>query len=59
MPMYEYRCQKCGTSFEMLRRMHDSDRELKCPECHGEEVERLHSTFAAGGCKPTGSGRFT
>jgi hypothetical protein len=44
----------------MLRRMQDADRDLKCPECESEEVERLLSTFAAGGgCKPTGSGRFT
>jgi putative FmdB family regulatory protein len=59
MPMYEYRCQGCGKSFELLRRMQDSDRDLKCPECQSDEVERLLSTFAAGGCKPSGSGRFT
>lgn len=59
MPLYEYRCQKCGKRFEMLRRMQDADRELKCPECRSEEVERLLSTFATGGCTPSGSGRFT
>jgi len=41
----------------MLRRMSDADRDLKCPECQCEEVERLLSTFTAGGCKS--SGRFT
>lgn len=59
MPLYEYRCRKCGKSFEMLRRMSDADRELECPECLSTEVERLLSTFAAGGCTPSGSGRFT
>jgi putative FmdB family regulatory protein len=59
MPMYEYRCRKCGKSFEMLRRMQDADRDSKCPECQSEEVERLLSTFAAGGCKSSGAGRFT
>jgi putative FmdB family regulatory protein len=59
MPMYEYRCQSCGKSFEMLRRMQDSDRDLKCPECQSSEIERLLSTFAAGGCKSSGAGRFT
>ena len=59
MPMYEYRCRKCGKSFEMLRRMQDTDRDLKCPECQSEEIERLLSTFAAGGCKSSGSGGFT
>jgi putative FmdB family regulatory protein len=58
MPLYEYRCQKCGKRFEMLRRVADADRELECPECESEEVERLLSTFATGGCASS-SNRFT
>lgn len=59
MPMYEYRCRRCEKKFEMLRRMQDADRELECPDCRSAEVERMVSAFAAGGCKPSGSGRFT
>ena len=59
MPMCEYRCPKCGKSFEMLRRIGDADRDLKCPECQSEGVERLISKFSAGGCKSSGSGGFT
>ncbi len=59
MPMYEYRCQKCGKRFEMLRRMQDADRDLECPECRSDEIERLLSTFSAGGCSAPGAGRFT
>ncbi|MCC6590088.1 MAG: zinc ribbon domain-containing protein [Bryobacterales bacterium] len=59
MPLYEYRCQTCGKRFEMLRRMSDSDRDLRCPECESKEVERLLSTFATGGCTPNASGGFT
>ncbi|MFY9725771.1 MAG: zinc ribbon domain-containing protein [Bryobacteraceae bacterium] len=59
MPLYEYRCQKCGKTFEMLRRMHDADSDLECPECQSEEVERLLSRFASGGCTATGSGGFS
>jgi putative FmdB family regulatory protein len=59
MPMYEYRCQKCSERFEMLRRMTDDDRDLQCPECRSDEVERLLSAFSAGGCGSSGSGRFT
>jgi putative FmdB family regulatory protein len=60
MPLYEYRCQTCGNSFEMLRRMSDADRDLLCPKCASEEVERQISGFATGGCGPSGSGgRFT
>jgi putative FmdB family regulatory protein len=57
--MYEYRCQRCGKSFEMQRRMQDAELDLQCPGCQSEEVERLLSTFAAGGCKSSGSGGFT
>ena len=60
MPLYEYRCEKCGTSFEMLRRIQDADRDVECPQCKSEQVERLLSAFAAGGCGTSpGSRRFT
>lgn len=60
MPLYEYRCRRCGKIFEMLRRMQDADRELECPECRSEEIERLLSKFATGGCGTSaGAGRFT
>ena len=59
MPMYEYRCRKCSERFEMLRRMTDADRDVECPQCRSDEVERLLSAFSAGGCGSSGSGRFT
>jgi putative FmdB family regulatory protein len=66
MPMYEYRCQKCGEKFERLRSMRDADAETECPACKSKEVKRQLSTFASGsssssgaGCTPAGSGRFT
>ena len=57
MPMYEYRCKDCGNRYEMLRRMQDADRDLECPACQSQDIERLLSTFAAGGC--SSSGPFT
>ncbi len=59
MPLYEYRCPQCNYRFEKLRRMQDADRDIQCPQCRCEQVERQLSTFAAGGCAPSGSGRFT
>lgn len=63
MPMYEYRCDSCGKSFEQLRRISDADRDLECPECQARNVRRVLSTFATGGpgggCGPSPSGRFT
>ncbi|MCL4854128.1 MAG: hypothetical protein KJZ78_22440 [Bryobacteraceae bacterium] len=46
--------------FEQLRRMQDADRDLNCPECGSRQVERQLSSFATGGCGPSGAGgRFT
>lgn len=57
MPLYDYRCRSCGKTFELLRQMQDAERDLECPACHSEEVERLLSSFTAGGCG-RGNGRF-
>lgn len=56
--MYEYRCDSCGRTYEQLRRMSDADTDLKCPHCDSEQVERLVSACAIGGCGGGGS-RFT
>jgi len=59
--LYEYRCSQCGRTFELLRRMEESDQDLVCPSCQSEEIERLLSTFAQGarGCGSTTGRRFT
>jgi putative FmdB family regulatory protein len=46
MPIYEYRCKKCGKAFEFLKKAEGD--EPVCPECAGREVERLLSSFAVG-----------
>ncbi|MCP5116621.1 MAG: zinc ribbon domain-containing protein [bacterium] len=63
MPMYEYRCNACGESYEKLRRMLDADRNLECPHCGAGDVERQVSCFAtagpsasSGGCGPSTGG---
>jgi len=45
MPIYEYRCEKCGKVFEVLQRF--SDDPVKIHEDCGGEVEKLisHSAF--------------
>ncbi len=39
MPIYEYKCKKCGYKFELLRPMKESDELGRCPKC-GELCER-------------------
>ncbi|MFC1919275.1 zinc ribbon domain-containing protein [Chloroflexota bacterium] len=56
MPLYEYRCKKCGRNFETLARSaHDA--EPKCPLCGSEEVERTVGSFSISGCGGCGGGQ--
>ena len=43
MPMYEYHCRNCGTTFEMLRSTRDSDADVACPQCGKQAAEKLLS----------------
>ncbi|MGH9587462.1 MAG: FmdB family zinc ribbon protein [Acidobacteriaceae bacterium] len=44
MPLYEYRCKKCGHQFEKIQSFSAPD-EKECPKCKGE-LERLISAPA-------------
>lgn len=55
MPIFEYRCSRCGTRFEALVSRAEADHPQPCPSC-GAPVggkdrpeDRLPSVFAAGG----------
>jgi putative FmdB family regulatory protein len=61
MPMYEYRCAKCGHLYEQLRKMSEADKDLRCPHCESEDVKRQVSACAlrgtgGAGCGPGGRG---
>ena len=43
MPIYEYRCRRCGVEFEALVRGSDT---AACPSCSATDLERLVSLFA-------------
>ena len=43
MPIYEFRCAKCGNVQEVLIRGSDSEVEMKCESCSGEVLERVLS----------------
>lgn len=47
MPIYEYRCGKCRKISELLRPMGDTGKDLECPECGADQMEKIHSSFAA------------
>lgn len=48
MPIYEYHCRQCGSSFEYF--MRSKDEKVLCPLCGKSDITKLFSTFA---CSPT------
>jgi putative FmdB family regulatory protein len=46
MPIYEYHCSDCGSTFEELVLAKNSEA-VKCSGCGSSGVERKFSTFAA------------
>ena len=48
MPLYEYNCEECGTTFEQLVAARDRDNGAVCPDCGAKRVHRLISAFAIG-----------
>ena len=47
MPIFEYRCEDCGTKFEKLVRRSAESAELKCPDCGAAHLKQEFSTFSA------------
>ena len=54
MPMYEYRCKKCGHEFEQMmtlseheRRRVEHKRKPACPKCKSHAVEQIPAAFQA------------
>lgn len=49
MPIFEYRCQKCGHEFETFVWSSRDEETLRCPKCEAEEVTKLLSSFSSKG----------
>lgn len=48
MPMYEYRCKKCGHVMEVLEKA-DAGNRHTCSKCGSRRMEKLLSAFSVGG----------
>jgi putative FmdB family regulatory protein len=62
MPIYEYRCRKCGELFEKIQRVDEGGESLECPYCGGQKPEKVFSSFSSlrgsessSSCGPAGS----
>jgi putative FmdB family regulatory protein len=49
MPIYEYRCEGCAGTFEVLTSFAERDRRQPCPTCTSERTRVLVSSFAFAG----------
>ncbi|MBJ7609710.1 MAG: zinc ribbon domain-containing protein [Candidatus Dormibacteraeota bacterium] len=47
MPVYEYRCNDCHSTFEVLRRMGERELSALCPGCESRASMPLISQVAA------------
>lgn len=58
MPIFEYQCADCRTSFEELV-MGAARKDPDCPDCSSDNVKKLHSTFAAQSSGASAAGSFS
>ncbi len=49
MPIYEYRCRKCGEVFERFMKVNEKGESLTCPHCGEAKPEKILSGFSS--CK--------
>ena len=47
MPLYEYFCADCRTTFDALRPMDKADAKIPCVKCEGRHTSRVLSVFFA------------
>ncbi len=56
MPIYEYKCSRCGTEFEKLVLKVSGPLEVTCRQCGSSEVTEKVSTFASVGGNSSATG---
>ena len=47
MPIFEYRCENCGSKYEVLHKSSAHQEEVTCPKCNSTKSKKLLSTFSA------------
>jgi putative FmdB family regulatory protein len=51
MPIFEYRCEKCGNVFDQFFRSLEEESRyvMACPQCGSDRMRKLVSVFGLGG----------
>lgn len=45
MPLYEYKCNQCGSQFDLLVGVGNRKAVLKCPQCGSKDLKKEFSVF--------------
>jgi putative FmdB family regulatory protein len=56
MPLFEFKCRECGTSFEKI--VPSSTTKVACKKCESPKVDKLLSVFAVGASARSSSASF-
>lgn len=43
MPIYDYRCDECGTTYDVFHKVREVDEDIVCPSCKSAKHTRLLS----------------
>ena len=54
MPIYEFICQECRNTVELLALRKGDTLNLECPQCHSENLERVLSKVSVNTSSPSG-----
>jgi len=54
MPLYEYRCEKCGRQYESYKRLSEEKKDETCPACGGRAEKMGISLFTSKGASSKG-----
>lgn len=46
MPIFEYQCEVCETTFERLLLRPQAEQRMTCPQCGSQRTAKLFSTFS-------------
>ncbi len=55
MPIYEYRCQDCGATFDKLVHSWDGPEQVECPTCHSKHCKKAVSLFSSSSASGSGA----
>ncbi|OQY06666.1 MAG: hypothetical protein B6I25_03475 [Planctomycetales bacterium 4572_13] len=53
MPIFEYKCQKCGYKMDFLEKNSAKSKHV-CEKCGSSEMQKQFSDFSVGKCKASG-----